>query len=304
MDRLALMLTFVKVAETGSLTQASDLLGVSRATVSHQIASLEKHLGARLFNRTTRRVTLTEVGRAYLARCREILAEVEMAEAEASELTGTPRGQLRLSAPVSFGILYLGEPITQFATTYPEVEIQVQLTDRFVDVVAEGFDVVVRISQHEESSLIARPLARCRLSICASPTYIERYGLPRLPGELADHRCLYYSNDLRKGDWVMHRNDETEHVRVRGPICANNGDILRYAALQGLGIVSLPAFFVEQDIRGGRLREILPEWSPGALNINVLYPSRSHLTAKVRVFVDFLMKVFHEKSLAERIGSE
>ena len=292
MDRLNSMKTFVEVAREGGFTPAASRLELSRAQVSKSVRQLEQHLGARLLNRTTRRVSLTEIGRAYYERCVSILEEIEEIEEIAARQTVVPGGRLALAAPTSFGILHLQRAIAEYQQLYPAVQIALSLTDRFIDVVGEGFDLAIRIAELEDSSLVARRLAPSRRILCAAPAYLGEHGYPAVPQDLAIHQCLVYSNELRPDSWKLRGPDGTESVRVNGPICADNGDVLRAAALTGLGITLLPTFIVGEDIDTGRLVPVLSGYNPSALSINAVFPSRRYLSAKVRSFVDFLAGYF------------
>lgn len=292
MDRLTNMSIFVEVVETGSFTATAENKGLSRAVVSKYVMQLEEHLGARLLNRTTRQLSLTEIGRIYYERCKFILAEIEEAEACASEASGNPRGRLSVNAPMSFGVLHLGPAIAAYCKRYPLVQMALDLNDRLVDVVAEGYDVVIRIAQLRDSSLIAREIAPCRRVLCASPDYLKTHGVPKVPQDLTLHRCLCYTNDPNENVWTLNGPQGTESVRVNGPVSANNGEILKSAAVEGLGIALEPTFIVGPDIKAGRLRLILTEYKVPGITINAIYPSRRHLSTKVRTFVDFLAGYF------------
>jgi DNA-binding transcriptional LysR family regulator len=292
MDRLTNMMTFVEVVEAGSFTAASDKKGLSRAVVSKYVMQLEEHLNARLLNRTTRQLSLTEIGRLYYEQCKSILAEIEEVEACASEASANPRGQLSVNAPMSFGVLHLGPAIAAYCKRYPLVQISLDLNDRLVDVVAEGYDVVIRIAQLRDSSFIAREIAPCRRVLCASPDYLKTYGVPKVPQDLTLHRCLCYTNHPNENIWTMNGPQGTENVRVNGPVSANNGEILKSAAVEGLGIALEPTFIVGPEIKAGRLRLILPDHQVPDININAIYPSRRHLSTKVRTFVEFLGDYF------------
>jgi len=292
MDRLNSMSIFVEVVKGKGFTIAAEKIGLSRAQVSKSVMQLEKHLGTRLLNRTTRRVSLTETGRIYYERCKDILLDIEEIEGIASEQTSKPHGTLTLSAPTSFGILQLNEVIPAYIKQYPQVQISLSLTDRFIDVVSEGFDLVIRIAELEDSSLIARKIAPCRLVLCASPEYLKKHGVPGVPQDLSLHHCLTYANNVNPDTWVLHGPDGTESVKVNGPVCADNGDILKAAAVSGLGIALLPTFIVGPDLCAGRLQTVLPDYCLPDISIYAIFPSRRYLSAKVRTFIDFLSDFF------------
>jgi len=292
MDRLNSMTIFVEVVNGGGFTAAAEKIGLSRAQVSKSVKQLEEHLGTRLLNRTTRRISLTEIGRIYYERCKSVLSDIEEIEGIASAQATKPHGTLMLSAPTSFGILHLNEAIPQYIKHYPQVQISLKLADRFIDVVSEGFDLVIRIAELEDSSLIARKIAPCKRVFCASPEYLKQHGTPKVPQDLAIHHCLVYSNELKPDTWVLNGPNGTESVKVNGPVCADNGDILKTAALSGLGITLLPTFIVGADLCEGQLVQVLPNYCPPEISIYAVFPSRRYLSAKVRTFVDFLSDYF------------
>jgi len=295
MDRLNSMQIFVEVARASGFTAAANRIGLSRAQVSKSVMQLEQHLGTRLFNRTTRRISLTETGQIYLERCIDILQAIDETETIAAAQTSEPRGRLTLSAPTSFGILHLQQAIPIYLRRHPQVQISLNLADRFIDVVDEGFDLVIRIAELEDSSLIARRLAPCRRLLCASPDYLEKNGTPLVPQDLAIHHCLVYSNELKPDSWNLQGPSGIESVKVNGPICADNGDILRAAAVAGLGVTLLPTFIVGPDLEAGRLRQVLANYCPPEISIYAVFPSRRYLSAKVRSFVDFMAAYFGDR---------
>jgi len=295
MDRLNSMQIFVEVARAPGFTAAANKIGLSRAQVSKSVMQLEQHLGTRLLNRTTRRISLTEIGQVYLQRCIAILQDIDETEAIAAAQTSEPRGRLTLSAPTSFGILHLQRAIPAYLAKHPQVQISLKLADRFIDVVDEGFDLVIRIAELEDSSLIARRLAPCRRLLCASPDYLQKNGTPRVPQDLAIHHCLVYSNELKPDTWSLQGPSGIESVKVNGPICADNGDILRASAIAGLGVTLLPTFIVGPDLEAGRLRQVLADYCPPAISIYAVFPSRRYLSARVRSFVDFMAAYFGDQ---------
>lgn len=295
MDRLNSMTIFVQVVEKEGFTAASEKLGLSRAQISKSVMQLEKHLGARLLNRTTRRVSLTETGRIYYERCKLILNDIEEMEGVAGEQTSSPHGTLTLSAPTSFGILQLQKAIPEYIKRYPNVKISLSLADRFIDVVSEGFDVGIRIAKLEDSSLIARKIAPCKQVLCASPEYLNKKGTPKVPIDLALHPCLVYSNDLKPDTWILHGPDGIESIKVSGPVCADNGDILKEAAVAGLGVTLLPTFIVGAEIKAGSLQHILSDYYPPEISVYAVFPSHRYLSVKVRTFVDFLSEYFGDE---------
>ncbi|HUR41910.1 MAG TPA: LysR family transcriptional regulator [Verrucomicrobiae bacterium] len=295
MDRIAEIAVFVRVVELGSFTRAADALEVSKAAVSKQVSRLEQRLGARLLHRTTRRLTLTEAGDALYRRSAGALIELGEAEKEVAQLTGAPRGLLRVSAPVYFGSVSLAPHLAAFRARYPEIALDLELDDRLVDLVKERFDVAVRISAMTDSNLVARRLSPCPLVVVGSPAYFKRHGMPRTPADLAAHTCLTYAlartpNEWRlrppRGRWIA--------VTVASSLRSNSDFVLKQGVLDGLGLGMFPNFFVERELAEGRLRQALADCETSAASINVVYASRRQLLPKVRAFVDFM---------AERFGS-
>lgn len=291
MDRIDALQAFVAVVDAGSFAAAARKLGRSTAMVSRLVSGLETHLDARLLNRSTRRVAATETGRAYYERASGILAELEEADAEAGRDATEPRGLLRINAPVSFGILHLAPVLNAFKRAYPAVRLDVVLNDRRVDLLDEGYDVVLRIGALADSSLIARPIGATRMRVCAARSYLQAHGEPQTPDDLASHDCLIYTTGAAGPHelWRFTRGAEEWRVPVRGSYRASNGDLLLSAAQAGLGIILQPGFNLG-DREG--LVTLLGAYDAGSLPIHALYPHRRHLSAKVRRFVDFLAERF------------
>ena len=292
MDKLDAMLAFTKVVALGSYAEAGRQLGLTRSAVSKGVIELERILGARLLDRTTRKVSATEAGLAYYERCLTILAEIAETEQQVSRLHDEPRGTLKLNAPMSFGVLHVGRAIAEFLKDYPELKVELFFNDRFVDPVEEGFDVTIRIADLADSSLIARKLGPCRRVLAASPDYIAKFGLPETPEALADHACLNYGHTTLLQRWQLTNNGKTVSVPINSRVCSNNGDALRDAALAGHGITKLPTFLVGDDIKAGRLQVVLPVYPPTELGIYALYAPNKYLAAKTRVLIDFLVDRF------------
>ncbi len=292
MDKLDAMNCFVKVVALGSYAEAGRSLGLTRSAVSKAVMELEQLLGARLLDRTTRRVSTTEAGLAYYERCVDILARVEETEIQISRLHDEPKGVLKINAPVSFGVLYLGLAIAEFMSLYPDLKIELTLNDRFVDPLEEGVDVTIRIGQLADSSLIARKLASARRVLVAAPAYLEEFGTPSLPDDLARHRCLSYGHSTTLPKWQLGRDGVVMNVTINSVLCSNNGDVLRAAALVGRGITALPTFLVGPDIKDHKLRLVLPDYPPTELGIFALYAPNRYLAAKTRVLIDFLAARF------------
>lgn len=294
MEHLSDIAVFVRVVEAGSFTAAAEQLGLSQSAVSKCVTRLETHLGTRLLNRSTRKFSLTEAGSALHARGRRALDELEQAELEVARLQTEPRGVLRVNAPMSFGILHLAPALAKFLNHYPALTVDLQLDDRIVDLVEEGFDCAIRIKALTDSALVARKLAPCRMAVCASPDYLKRRGTPTTPDALRDHACLVYTYRDDPNEWVFRGPDNRElKVAVGGRLRCNNGLIHRDAALAGLGILVTPTFYVGDELRSGRLQTILTDYTPiPEPSLYVVYPERRHLSPKVRAFVDFLAARF------------
>src|SRR5258708_3798206 len=287
MDRFEELNAFAGVSDARSFTQAARRLGVSSAPVSKLVARLENRLGARLLNRTTRDVSLTDTGRAYLERARHLLDEFEALEGSVRD-QGGPRGLLKASAPMSFGASQLVPALLDFAAAYPEVSLDVSQTDRAVNLVEEGFDVAVRIGELPDSSLIARRLAPVRIVTCASPEYLQRAGTPLEPQDLVGHEAILDTNLRDPLVWRYGLGGDTHEVRVHGRLRFAGAEACVAAARRGMGIASSPAFAAADDLRAGRLVPLLCAYEPQLVHVHAVYPHGRHLAAKVRAFVDFL----------------
>jgi DNA-binding transcriptional LysR family regulator len=293
MDRFQAISTFVRVVETGSFVRAAERLDVSVSAVSRQVAELETHLQARLLNRTTRRLSLTEAGRAFYERSLQLLADLDEAEQAALAGTAAPRGTLRMSCAISFGTRHLAPAVASFLARYPDVRIDVELSDRAADLVDEGFDLAVRIGIIGSQQLVGRRIATTQLVCCAAPAYLARHGEPTTPADLARHTCLTYEYLPVRHTWRFVDADGTEHsVRIGGRLHANNGRFLEAMAVEGFGIVAEPDFIVGPDVRAARLVRILRGYTMSVSPIYVVYPSRRHLSAKVRAFTEHLASAF------------
>lgn len=286
---------FAKVAELGSFTKAAGELGLSAATVSKALQRLETRLGERLIHRTSRRFSLTETGRVLAVRAAQILAEGEAAEAEAHSKSATPRGRVRLAAPMSFGLRHVAPALPDFLAAYPEVSIDLQLDDRLIDLVAGGIDVAVRIADLPDSSLIARRLCPVRRWVVATPAYFARHGRPRRPRDLRDHACLGYSYLATGETWRFTDGKGIEEtVVVKGPLSATNAEALGFALEAGLGIALQPDFLAWEAIRQGRLIAVLEGWSAPPTAINLVTPAGGPRAIRVSVLLDFLVRRFTE----------
>jgi DNA-binding transcriptional LysR family regulator len=294
MDRLRAFEVFVAVVARQGFARAAEALDTSPANVTRYIADLEAHLGTRLLNRHSRKLSLTDSGQALYERARSILDEVAEAEALSASNTLQPRGRLRINAPVSFGILHLAPLWPKFLKKHPEVELEVSLIDRVVDLVEEGFDLGIRISRTGSTTHIARKLAVSRNIVCAAPGYLRQHGRPKSPADLAQHACIGYTFSATGDDWHLFDAHGLEHVvKVPSVMRANNGDTARAAALAGVGVIWQPSFLVGDDLRAGRLVPLLPGYRMADIDILAVYPSRRHLSAKVRVMIDFLADAFN-----------
>ncbi|NVK19592.1 MAG: LysR family transcriptional regulator [Methylocystaceae bacterium] len=288
MNNLTGMMVFAQVVQSGSFSKAADALGMSKSSVSKKVTFLEDRLGVRLLNRTTRKLSLTEVGQVFFERCERIMSEAEEAELAITRLQEEPRGHLKISAPMSFGIEHMGKPLATFMAQYDELTVDVSLNDRFVDIVDEGFDMAIRIGRLADSSLIAKKIGASRHMTVAAPSYLKEKGTPVHPLELEDHQCLTYSLSRNAGYWAYRDEGQTINVKLPHFVKVNNGDLARDMAVAGAGIVQSPAFIVGSDVAKGDLSLILEGYEPEPINIYAVYPHNRHLSAKVRLFVDFL----------------
>ena len=289
MDRLSEMEAFVAVVDQGGFTDAARKLGMSKSAVSKHVSALEARLGARLLNRTTRRVNPTEIGLAYYDRATAVLSGASEADEMVGAMQSAPRGALRVSVPVSFGISQLSGLVGNFLEEYPDVSVNMVLDDRFVELVAEGFDVAIRIGELADSTLRARKLAETRSVIVCSPSYIEKHGQPGSIDELSDHNLLHYSNLSTGNFWKLRaKSGEERHVRVGGRLTANNGESLMRAAESGLGIALIPSFILGDAVTTGRLVALNMGAEPAVLGIYAVYPPGRYTQPKLRAFIDFL----------------
>jgi DNA-binding transcriptional LysR family regulator len=280
---------FVEVVHRGSFTAAAEKLGLSRSAISKQVAHLENRLRARLLNRTTRRLSLTEVGQVFFASARLGLQQIAEAEAAVSSLQSAPRGTLQLNVPMSFGILHVAPAIADFLARFPEVQVDVRLDDRKLDLVEAGFDLAIRIGELPDSSLVARALCPCPLVVCAAPSYLQRRGKPSVPDDLRRHEAVIYSYSDVPSQWAFTgRSGQTIAVPVAGRVRMNNSLALREVLLQGAGIMVTPRFVVETDLRAGRLTALLDDYRLREMTVYAVYPERRHLSPKVRAFIDFM----------------
>jgi DNA-binding transcriptional LysR family regulator len=294
MDRLQSMRVFAKVVEQGNFARAAQALEMSNAVVTRYVADLEEHLGTRLLNRTTRRLSLTETGQAYLERVLQILQEIDDADAIASAHSKTPSGTLRIYSHLAFGQLQLAHLLPEYARRYPQVTLDVTLSDRTLDLVEDSFDVGIFTDlQKFDAGMIARQLGISQVLLCASPEYVRGHGAPQSPAEISQHACLNFSYEQLRHHWPMRDSSgKVVHIPVTGKVVSNNGALLRDCALAGMGLVLRPSFALGDDLAAGRLLRLLPEQPLGQLAVSMVYPSRRLLSAKVRAFVEFITERF------------
>jgi DNA-binding transcriptional LysR family regulator len=290
MDRLTSLTAFVRVVDSGGFSAAGRHLNMSTTMVSNHVQALEDRLGARLLNRTTRKVSLTEVGKAYYDRCTQILSDLEQADDIASALQSTPRGTLRVYT-ATHSVPFIAPAVAEFLLSYPEVKVDLTMGERSIDLIDEGFDLAIRLAPPPDSGLIVRSLATWRHVLCCSPVYLGKHGPPRQLSELADHNCVRHVHYPYQDDWhFVDREGAPASVRVTGNLVTNSGETLRTAALQGVGICLAAGFLVAEDLKIGRLVHLLPEYRPVEFAMNAVYPHRHHLSAKVRTFIDLLAR--------------
>lgn len=296
MDKFESMRAFTQVVISGGFAAAARVMGLSRSAVNKLVIGLESELGVQLLHRSTRVVSPTETGLAFYERCIEILASLEEAESSVMQLHGEPRGRLRVNAPMSFGTMHLAPALADFLVQYPDLQLQLTLNDRFIDPIEEGFDVTVRIAEPQQTaSLIVHSLAFTQRVLCAAPTYLENHGIPSHPDELNHHSCLHYGQLAVENQWILTGADGEYTVSVNGVLCSNNGEVLKDAAVRGLGITLLPRFIVGQELQQGRLQIVLPDYHSPELSIYVIYSVNRHLSTKVRLLVDFLQERFGQQ---------
>ena len=288
------MSVFIAVVDAGSFVGAVDTLRMSKAAVSRRIDALEHRLGVRLLQRTTRKLSLTEEGRRFYQRSKEVLAVLDEAELEVRSGLQEPTGVIRINVPVSFGISHLAPLWGRFLAAHPQVDLDITLDDRLVDLVDEGYDLAVRIRVLPNSMLISRRLASTRMVLCASRDYIDRHGTPEHPHDLAHHRVLAYTNMIGRDEWHFDGPEGTVSVRTRVRVYSNNGDTCRAMACDGAGVILQPSFMVDNDLKRGDLIELMPGYRAAELGIYAVYPTRKQLPLKVRRLVDFLVEAFQD----------
>ncbi len=294
------MAIYAHVVESGSFSSAARRLGMSRSAVSKAVAKLEHGLGVRLLHRSTRHLSVTEVGAAFAEHCSRILDEMVQAEQVASSLHAQPRGVLRVAASVAFGTLHVAPALADFLGRYPELAIDMTITDRSIDLAEEGYDVIVRVARELPQHLVARRLAPVRRKLCATPEYFSLHGMPAMPQDLARHNCLDYTHSGEQGMWRFTGPQGEIAVPVSGRLRINDDEALSQAVLGGLGMALLPTFIIGQDLQAGRLRAALSEYIPVERHVYALYLPTRHLPAKVRAFIDFFLERFGDDPYWDR----
>lgn len=294
MDRLTSMSVFVKASDLGSFAAASEAMGMSAQMVAKHVVFLEDRLGTALLHRTTRRQSLTDVGRAFYDRCKLVLAEAEAAESLAHDMRSQPKGMLRVNAPMTFGAFSLAPFVTRYLARFPDMQIDLTLNDRFVDPLEEGYEVMVRVGEVDDTSLVAHPLAPYRLIACASPDYLARRGVPTTPSDLEQHDCLAYAywSPSIPCRWLFTRNGKAEEVCARGRIRSNDWKMLLHAAIEGYGITLGPESVLSVEIAAGRLVRVLPDYEGPVRPMHILYPAGRRPTVKVKCFVEAVVEEF------------
>jgi DNA-binding transcriptional LysR family regulator len=292
MEDLVRMAIFARVVETRSFSEAARRLGLSKSVVSKQMTQLEKSVGARLLNRTTRAMSLTEAGAVFYDYCARIVEELEGAKNAVGQLHSQPRGLLRVSASVAFGTMHIAPALPDFLARYPEVRIDMEIKDRFVDLADERFDVAIRITKEPGPNLVARRLATVKRQICATPGYFKRHGVPKTPKDLETHNCLTYTYFNPQDPWRLRGPDGDISVAASGNLRLNDDEALSEAVLKGLGIALLPTFIIGKDLQAGRLRAILSDYIPLERHIFAVYLPTRHVSPKLRAFIDFLLVRF------------
>ena len=293
MDKFESMRAFTQVVASGGFAAAAREMGLSRSAVNKLVINLENELGVQLLHRSTRHVAPTETGIAFYERCLTILSDLEEAERAITQLHGEPKGILRVNAPMSFGTMHLAPAIADFLVQHPDLQVQLTLNDRLIDPIEEGFDVTVRIAAPPDAaSLIVHPLVPVKRYLCAAPRYLEIHGVPTHPTDLKHHSCLHYGHIANHNHWKLTGVDGEHTISIHGVLCSNNGEVLRDAAIRGLGIALLPSFIIDLSIQQGVLQIVLPNYQPSELSIYLLYPINRHLSTKIRLLVEFLQHRF------------
>ncbi|MEM6998459.1 MAG: LysR substrate-binding domain-containing protein [Pseudomonadota bacterium] len=296
MDKVMSMRVFAAVARNSSFSSAARKISISKAMASKHVQHLENSLGARLFNRTTRKLNLTEVGSAYLEKVTNILAEIDDAELAISQLNSEPKGRLRIMAQPSFGAFHLTRALSEYLKKYPDVTTEIELSNRIPDLVEDDIDLAFHVGELDDSSFVARKIASARRVVCASPYYLKQNGTPKKPDDLARHNCLIYSPRTTNQDWEFIENHKKSKLKISGDIQCNDGDALRIAAIQGCGIAQLPTYMVGLDIQSGRLKALLENYEPERLPVYAIYNHRKYLSAKIKTFIEFMFELYQPEA--------
>lgn len=290
MSRLAYMANFVAVVDRGSITAAADQLELTVAAVSKRLKMLETELGVRLLTRNTRQLSLTEAGHYYYQHCREIQEEVNRVDQHLLAMQGKLSGELRINMPMTYGKVRLTKLLIRFLQQHPDIHLTAHLDDAYTDAASGDYDVVIRIGVLDDSRLVARKLENAYLLPVAAPAYLQTHGTPQTPAELAQHQCLHYTNVSHREGWTLYdQAGNANNVQIRGQLCANNGEVLKQAAIAGMGVALLPDFELIAALEKGELVRILPDYSAQTISVYAVYPSRQFLPEKTRVLVDFLI---------------
>jgi DNA-binding transcriptional LysR family regulator len=304
MDRWTELEVLTKTAELGSLSRAAEALGMSNPAATRYLSSLEDRLGVRLVERSTRRLYFTEIGREYVDRAKMLLNDAKEADSAAQASSVNPTGTLRISASLSFSILHIAPLVPEYTRMYPEVSVHIETANRYLDIIDHSIDLAVRAREYEnDSSITIRKLAETRRILTASPEYLQKHGTPERPEDLVDHTVLNYTLSKNYKDLKFTRDGKTSSVTLDGVLESNDGQVIRTAALAGMGILVQPKYIVYDDIAAGRLLPVLDEWDLPRLTINLAYPSRKHLSAKVRTFIDLMTRTFNERQF-ERLWTQ
>ena len=292
MDKITSMRVFSAVAKNGSFSEAAKKLSISKAMASKHVQNLENSLGVRLFNRTTRKLNLTEVGNAYYDKVDVILAEIDETELAISQLNSEPKGKLKIMAQPSFGAFHLSRALSLYLKKYPDVTTEIELTNRMPDLVEDGIDLAFHVGELDDSMFVARKIASARRVVCASPYYLKQNGTPQTPDDLARHNCLIYSPRTPLVEWEFIDQGDKLKIKISGDIQCNDGDALRIAAIQNCGIAQLPTYMVGLDIQSGRLNALLEEYEPEKLPVYAIHNHRKYLSAKIKTFIDFIYDLY------------
>lgn len=296
MDKVMSMRVFSTVAKNSSFSEAAKKLSISKAMASKHVQHLENTLGVRLFNRTTRKLNLTEVGDAYFEKVTHILAEIDETELSISQLNSEPKGKLKIMAQPSFGAFHLSRALSTYLNKYPDVTTEIELSNRMPDLVEDGIDIALHVGELNDSSFVARKIATARRVVCASPDYLKQNGTPESPEDLHKHNCMIYAPRTQQNEWNFVHSDKNIKVTVSGDIKCNDGDALRIAAIQSCGIAQLPTYMVGLDIQAGRLNALLESYEPERLPVYAIYNHRKYLSAKIQSFIEFMYELYQPEA--------